>query len=141
VRLGPPVQILQFQKCVLCVVIELRALLGDNRAKPANKNFAPGRVSALARDNPDGVMPVMCLETVVCPRSRVTTPRDQPGFSDKARNPSIAPRRAILRRDTGQTYREMLTWMAKECGIDTRRTGNLVRPGRVRKGKKRRGKD
>ena len=97
----------------LCVVIEL-----DNRAKPANKNFAPcGR-----------------------PRSRVTTPRDQPGFSDKAGDP-IAPRRAILRRDTGQTYHEMLTGMAKECGIDTRRTDNLVRPGRVRKGKKRRGED
>jgi hypothetical protein len=47
----------------------------------------------------------------------------------------------ILRRDTGQTYHEMLTGMAKECGIDTRRTDNLVRPGRVRKGKKRRGED
>jgi len=35
----------------------------------------------------------------------------------------------------------MLTGMAKECGIDTRRTDNLVRPGRVRKGKKRRGED
>jgi hypothetical protein len=86
---------------------------------PPNKNFAPcGR-----------------------PRSRVTTPRDQPGFSDKARDPSIAPRRAILRRDTGQTYREMMTWMAKECGIDTRQTDNLVRPDRVRKGKKRCGED
>jgi hypothetical protein len=119
VRLGPPVQILQFQKYVLCVVIELRALPGDNRAKPANKNFAPcGR-----------------------PRSCVTTPRDQPGFSDKARDPSIAPRRAILRRDTGQTYREMMTWMAKECGIDTRQTDNLARPDRVRKGKKCCGED
>jgi hypothetical protein len=49
----------------------------------------------------------------------------------------MAPRRAIVRRETGQTHREMPTWMAKECGIDTRRTGNLVRPGSVRKGKKR----
>lgn len=41
------------------------------------------------------------------------------------------------RRDTRPAYREMLTWMATESGIDTRRTDNLVRPGRVRKGKKR----
>ncbi len=73
----------------------------------------------------------------MCPRSSTAAPRDQPGFSDKALNPSIAPRRAIVRLDTGPTYRKMPTWMAKESGIDTRRTDNLVRPGRVRKGKKR----
>jgi len=39
--------------------------------------------------------------------------------------------------NTGPTYREMLTWMAKEGGIDTRRTDNLVRSDRVRKGKQR----
>jgi transposase len=27
--------------------------------------------------------------------------------------------RTIVRRDTGEMYREMLTWMAKESGIDT----------------------
>jgi hypothetical protein len=35
----------------------------------------------------------------------------------------------------------MMTWTAKECGIDTRQTDNLARPDRVRKGKKRCGED
>jgi hypothetical protein len=47
-------------------------------------------------------------------------------------------RRIVLRAVLARlTYSEMLTWMAKESGIDTRRTDNLVGPGRVRKSKKR----
>jgi hypothetical protein len=42
---------------------------------------------------------------------------------------------AIVRRVP--TYREMPTSMAKESGMDTPWAENLVRPGRVRKGKKR----
>jgi transposase len=44
--------------------------------------------------------------------------------------------RTIVRRDNGRTYREMLTQMAKECGIDTPTVDELVRIDRARKGKK-----
>ena len=44
--------------------------------------------------------------------------------------------RTILRRDNGETYREMLTRMAKESGIDTPTADDLVRLDRKRKGKK-----
>ncbi|MER3439438.1 MAG: DDE transposase [Chloroflexota bacterium] len=44
--------------------------------------------------------------------------------------------RTIIRRDTGETYREMLTQMAKESGIDTPTADDLVRLDRTRKGKK-----
>ena len=53
---------------------------------------------------------------------------------------SLKPRRAalrtIVRRDDGRTYREMLTQMAKESGIDTPTADDLVRIDRNRKGKK-----
>ncbi|MCF8710481.1 transposase, partial [Rhizorhapis sp. SPR117] len=44
--------------------------------------------------------------------------------------------RTIVRRDTGETYREMLTRMARESGIDTPTAEDLVRLDRKRKGKK-----
>src|SRR5881394_3923983 len=44
--------------------------------------------------------------------------------------------RTIVRRDDGRTYREMLTQMAKESGIDTPTVDELVRIDRARKGKK-----
>jgi transposase len=44
--------------------------------------------------------------------------------------------RTIVRRDDGRTYREMLTQMAKESGIETPRADDLVRLDRNRKGKK-----
>ena len=44
--------------------------------------------------------------------------------------------RTIVRRDNGETYREMLTQMAKESGIETPTTDDLVRLDRNRKGKK-----
>lgn len=44
--------------------------------------------------------------------------------------------RMIMRRDDGRTYREMLTQMAKESGIETPSAGDLVRIDRNRKGKK-----
>ena len=44
--------------------------------------------------------------------------------------------RTIVRRDTGETYREMLTQMAKDSGIDTPSADDLVRLDRTRKGKK-----
>lgn len=44
--------------------------------------------------------------------------------------------RTIVRRDTGETYREMLTQMAKESGIVTPTADDLVRLDRTRKGKK-----
>jgi transposase len=44
--------------------------------------------------------------------------------------------RTIVRRDNGETYREMLTRMAKESGIDTPTAEDLVRLDRKRKGKK-----
>src|ERR1700682_4476512 len=47
-----------------------------------------------------------------------------------------AARRTIVRRDDGRTYREMLTQMAKESGIDTPTADDLVRIDRNRKGKK-----
>ena len=43
--------------------------------------------------------------------------------------------RTILRRDNGETYREMLTRMAKESGIDTPTADDLVRLDRKGKGK------
>ena len=44
--------------------------------------------------------------------------------------------RTIVRREDGRTYREMLTRMAKESGIDTPTADDLVRIDRNRKGKK-----
>src|SRR6185312_3332577 len=44
--------------------------------------------------------------------------------------------RAIVRRDSGEGYREMLTRMAKESGIETPTAEDLVRLDRARKGKK-----
>ena len=44
--------------------------------------------------------------------------------------------RTIVRRDDGRTYREMLTQMAKESGIETPTADDLVRIDRARKGKK-----
>ena len=44
--------------------------------------------------------------------------------------------RTIVRRDDGRTYREMLTQMAKESGIETPTADDLVRLDRNRKGKK-----
>jgi transposase len=44
--------------------------------------------------------------------------------------------RTIVHRDDGRTYREMLTQMAKESGIQTPSADNLVRIDRTRKGKK-----
>lgn len=44
--------------------------------------------------------------------------------------------RTIVRRDSGETYREMLTQMAMESGIDTPTIDDLVRLDRKRKGKK-----
>ena len=44
--------------------------------------------------------------------------------------------RTIVRRDTGQTYREMLTGLAKESGIATPTADDLVRIDRKRTGKK-----
>jgi transposase len=44
--------------------------------------------------------------------------------------------RTIVRRDDGRTYREMLTQMAKESGIETPTADDLVRLDRARKGKK-----
>src|SRR3954453_23196804 len=44
--------------------------------------------------------------------------------------------RAIVRRETGEGYREMLTRMAKESGIETPTAEELIRLDRKRKGKK-----
>jgi hypothetical protein len=44
--------------------------------------------------------------------------------------------RTIVRRDTGETYREMLKRMAEESGIQTPRASDLTRMDRTRKGKK-----
>lgn len=44
--------------------------------------------------------------------------------------------RTIIRRDSGEGYREMLTRMAQESGIETPRAEDLVRLDRKRKGKK-----
>jgi transposase len=44
--------------------------------------------------------------------------------------------RTIVRRDDGRTYREMLTQMAKESGLETPSADDLVRIDRTRKGKK-----
>src|SRR4029453_16030900 len=44
--------------------------------------------------------------------------------------------RAIVRRDTGESYREMLTRMARDSGIATPSADDLVRLDRKRKGKK-----
>src|SRR5271166_7007082 len=43
--------------------------------------------------------------------------------------------RAIVRRDNGESYREMLTRMAKQSGIDTPSAEDLARFDRKRKGK------
>ena len=44
--------------------------------------------------------------------------------------------RTIIRRESGEGYREMLTRMAQESGIETPTAGDLVRLDRARKGKK-----
>src|SRR4051812_46925082 len=44
--------------------------------------------------------------------------------------------RAIVRRDTGEGYREMLERMAEESGIETPTTDDLIRLDRQRKGKR-----
>jgi hypothetical protein len=44
--------------------------------------------------------------------------------------------RTIVRRDDGRTYRELLTQMAQESGIDTPSADDLVRIDRNRTGKK-----
>jgi transposase len=44
--------------------------------------------------------------------------------------------RTIVRRDSGETYREMLKRMAEESGIETPSADDLVRMDRARKGKK-----
>src|SRR5436305_5291124 len=43
--------------------------------------------------------------------------------------------RAIVRRDTGEGYREMLTRMAQESGIETPTAEDLIRLDRQRRGK------
>jgi transposase len=44
--------------------------------------------------------------------------------------------RTIVRRDSGETYRDILTRMAQESSIDTPTADDLVRLDRKRKGKK-----
>jgi transposase len=44
--------------------------------------------------------------------------------------------KAIVRRETGETYREMLKRMAEESGIETPSANDLTRMDRTRKGKK-----
>jgi len=44
--------------------------------------------------------------------------------------------RTIVRRDSGQTYRQMLTRMAQESGVATPTIDDLIRLDRARKGKK-----
>ena len=44
--------------------------------------------------------------------------------------------RTIVRRDNGESYREMLTRMAKESGVETPTIDDLIRLDRKRKGKK-----
>jgi hypothetical protein len=44
--------------------------------------------------------------------------------------------RTIVRRDNGETYREMLTRMAKESGVETPTIDDAIRLDRKRKGKK-----
>jgi hypothetical protein len=44
--------------------------------------------------------------------------------------------RTIVRRDSGETYREMLKHMAEESGIETPLADDLIRMDRARKGKK-----
>src|SRR6202022_2741774 len=44
--------------------------------------------------------------------------------------------RTIVRRDTGETYRRMLTRMAEESGVATPTIDDLIRLDRKRKGKK-----
>jgi transposase len=44
--------------------------------------------------------------------------------------------RTIIRRDTGETYRQMLTRMAQESGVETPTIDDLIRLDRKRKGKK-----
>jgi len=44
--------------------------------------------------------------------------------------------RTIVRRDSGETYREMLTQMARESGVETPTVEDLARLDRTRKGKK-----
>ena len=44
--------------------------------------------------------------------------------------------RTIVRRDSGETYRQMLHRMAEESGIATPTADDLIRLDRARKGKK-----
>lgn len=52
-----------------------------------------------------------------------------------------AAMRSIVRKDTGEGYREMLHRMAKESGLDTPTNEDLTRMDRQRKGKKTSNKD
>ncbi|MGP0009849.1 MAG: hypothetical protein ACLPIG_14270 [Methylocella sp.] len=47
-----------------------------------------------------------------------------------------AARRSIVRRNSGETYREMLTRMAKESGVETPTIDDLIQLDRKLKGKK-----
>jgi len=49
---------------------------------------------------------------------------------------AYAALRTIVRRDNGKTYREMLTRMAKESGVETPKIDDLIRLDREHKGKK-----
>ncbi len=44
--------------------------------------------------------------------------------------------RTIVARESGEDYREMLTRLAGECGIETPSADDLIRLDRKRKGKK-----
>jgi Transposase DDE domain len=54
---------------------------------------------------------------------------------DGSRMEANAALRTIVRRDNGESYREMLTRMANESGIDTPSAEDLARFDRKRKGK------
>ena len=55
---------------------------------------------------------------------------------DASTREANAALRTIVRREDGRTYREMLTQMARESGIETPTTDDLVRLDRTRKGKR-----
>jgi hypothetical protein len=55
---------------------------------------------------------------------------------DASTREANAALRTIVHREDGRTYREMLTQMAKESGIDTPTADDLVRIDRARKGKR-----
>ena len=57
------------------------------------------------------------------------------GVDGSTMEANAAPR-TIVRRDNGESYREMLTRMAKESGVETPTIDDLIRLDRMRKGKK-----